>query len=118
VSYKRDVDDIRESPALDLLTLLHERGAQLAYSDPHVPFLSGRMWQNGPDLQHVDIKHASAGSYDCVVIVTDHSTFDYDLIQRVAKVVVDTRNAIKNPGPHVIRLGGSRQALSKVTSPA
>jgi UDP-N-acetyl-D-glucosamine dehydrogenase len=109
VSYKRDVGDIRESPALDLLALLHEHGATLAYSDPHVRRLSGRFWQNGPDLEHVDLKQVPAGTYDCIVIVTDHSTFDYDAMQRAGRVIVDTRNAIKNPGPNVVRLGGSRR---------
>ncbi len=55
VTYKRDVDDIRESPALDLLHLLRQRGAVLSYSDPHVPTLSGRLWPNGIDLEHVEI---------------------------------------------------------------
>ena len=108
VTYKRDVDDIRESPALDLLHLLQARGAVLSYSDPHVPKLAGRLWQNGIDLEHVDINSAATGSYDCIVVVTDHSTFDYDHVQRVAKVVVDTRNAIKSPGPNVLRLGAPR----------
>jgi UDP-N-acetyl-D-glucosamine dehydrogenase len=112
VAYKRNVDDIRESPALDLLSLLHERGADLAYSDPHVPKLSGRTWPNGTDLEHVDLRHVPAGAIDCIVIVTDHCAFDYDLMQRAAKVVVDTRNAIKNPGPNVVRLGGARRALT------
>ena len=112
VSYKRDVDDIRESPALDLLSLLRERGASLNYSDPHVPRLSGRTWQGGVDLAHVDIKRVPAEAFDCIVIVTDHSSFDYDAIQRAAKVVVDTRNAIKNPGSNVVRLGGSRGTLT------
>jgi UDP-N-acetyl-D-glucosamine dehydrogenase len=109
VSYKRDVDDIRESPSLDLLGLLQERGAVLSYSDPHVPALAGRLWQNGIDLQHVDLAGAPADSYDCIVIVTDHSRFDYDDVQRAGKVVVDTRNAIKAPGPHVLRLGAPRK---------
>ena len=108
VAYKRDVDDIRESPALDLLSLLQARGAVLAYSDPHVPALSGAAWPNGVDLQHVDVAAAAPGSYDCVVIVTDHSAFDYAALQLVGKVVVDTRNAIANPGSHVRRLGAPR----------
>ncbi len=119
VSYKRDVADTRESPALDLLSLLHERGVSLSYSDPHVARLSGRLWPNGIDLVHVDVKQVPAEAFDCVVIVTDHSKFDYDAIQRAAKVVVDTRNAIKNAGPKVVRLGGSRSTLpGKVTSNA
>jgi UDP-N-acetyl-D-glucosamine dehydrogenase len=108
VSYKKDVDDIRESPSLDLLGLLKERGAILSYSDPHVPTLSGKLWQNGHDLEHVDVSGALSNSYDCIVIVTDHSRFNYDDVQRVAEVVVDTRNAIKKPGPNVLRLGAPR----------
>jgi len=108
VSYKRDVDDIRESPAMDLLGLLRARGAEVAYSDPHVPTLSGRHWQDGIDLEHVDLNDALPGTYDCIVIVTDHSRFDYDRLQLAAKVVVDTRNAISAPGPNVTRIGSPR----------
>jgi UDP-N-acetyl-D-glucosamine dehydrogenase len=108
VAYKRDVDDIRESPALDLLTLLRARGADLSYSDPHVPSLPGRMWHDGIDLTHVDLESARPQSYDCIVIVTDHARFDYAQLQRAAKVVVDTRNAIKSPGANVLRLGAPR----------
>ncbi|MGH9345657.1 MAG: nucleotide sugar dehydrogenase [Vicinamibacterales bacterium] len=110
VAYKRDVDDIRESPALDLLALLQARGAVLAYSDPYVPRLAGHVWHGGVDLQHVDLAAVRPGTYDCAVVVTDHSTFDYDLLQRVATVVVDTRNAIRAPGPNVVRLGAPRRA--------
>ena len=110
VAYKRDVDDIRESPALDLLMLLQARGADLAYSDPHVPALTKAHWHgvDGPELRHVDLTKLPDKAYDCIVIVTDHSAFDYGHIQRVAKVVVDTRNAIKTPQPHVTRLGAPR----------
>jgi UDP-N-acetyl-D-glucosamine dehydrogenase len=108
VAYKRDVDDIRESPALDVLSLLKQRGAELSYSDPHVPKLSGRLWQDGDDLEHVDLATAKPEAYDCILIVTDHSRFDYGVMQRAAKVVVDTRNAIPTPGPNVIRLGAPR----------
>jgi UDP-N-acetyl-D-glucosamine dehydrogenase len=110
VAYKRDVDDIRESPALDLLSLLQARGVVLAYSDPHVPKLSGALWQHGIDLEHVELAGVAPGAYDCVVVVTDHTAFDYGQLQRVGKVVVDTRNAIRSPGPHVTRLGAPRAA--------
>jgi UDP-N-acetyl-D-glucosamine dehydrogenase len=111
VAYKKDVDDIRESPALDVLSLLRERGAVLSYSDPHVASLSGRHWHHGIDLEHVDLSTVDPGSYDCIVIVTDHSRFDYGVLQRAAKVVVDTRNAIASPGDHVVRLGAPRAAM-------
>jgi UDP-N-acetyl-D-glucosamine dehydrogenase len=109
VAYKRDVDDIRESPALDLLSLLDQRGAVLSYWDPHVPKLSGQLWHGGHDMQNLDLAAARPESFDCAVVVTDHSTFDYALLQRIATVVVDTRNAIKSPGPNVVRLGAPRQ---------
>jgi UDP-N-acetyl-D-glucosamine dehydrogenase len=105
VAYKKDVDDIRESPALDLLGLLKERGAELDYTDPHVPHLPGKLWTAGTDLKAVDPAAVADGAYDCVVIVTEHAAFDYDRLQAIGKTVVDTRNAVKNPGPHVIRLG-------------
>jgi UDP-N-acetyl-D-glucosamine dehydrogenase len=109
VAYKKDVNDIRESPALDLLGLLHERGALLAYSDPHVPELPGSAWQNGIDLAHVDLATTAPGSYDCVVIVTDHSRFDRAQLQAAGKVVVDTRNALPVGAPNVVRLGAPRR---------
>ena len=109
IAYKKDVDDIRESPALDLLHLLRERGADLSYTDPFVPTLPGKEWHDGIDLAHVDVSKTATDEYDCVVVVTDHTQFDYQQLQRVAKVVVDTRNAIKSPGPKVVRLGAARR---------
>jgi UDP-N-acetyl-D-glucosamine dehydrogenase len=116
VAYKRNVDDIRESPALDLLALLKARGAAVAYSDPHVPVLAGRHWDGGVDLEHVELAAVAPGAYDCIVIVTDHQRFDYDALQRGAKVVVDTRNAIKTPGPQVVRLGAPRPVAEAATA--
>jgi UDP-N-acetyl-D-glucosamine dehydrogenase len=118
VAYKRDVNDIRESPALDLLALLQARGARLDYSDPHVPALSGSLWPGGVDLVHVDLATVPAGSYDCIVIVTDHTAFDYEQLQRAARVVVDTRNAIAAPGTHVTRLGAPRPGPAAHALPA
>ena len=113
VAYKQNVDDIRESPALDLLGLLKERGVELSYSDPHVATLAGSTWVNGIDLEHVELTTVPAGYYDCVVIVTDHSGFDYERLQQAGKVVVDTRNAIASPGPNVVRLGAPRVAIEE-----
>jgi UDP-N-acetyl-D-glucosamine dehydrogenase len=89
VAYKRNIEDVRESPALDLLLLLEQRGAQVSYSDPHVPLirLDGRTIQAEPQ--------AIAAAADCVVIVTDHAAFDYAALVRQAKLIVDTRNALK-----------------------
>jgi UDP-N-acetyl-D-glucosamine dehydrogenase len=90
VAYKRDIDDIRESPALDIIRLLEGQGARVAYSDPHVPCFS----ENGHEFRSVPLTQQSVAAADCVMIVTDHSDFDYSLIARHARVVVDTRNAM------------------------
>jgi len=110
IAYKKDVDDIRESPALDLLHLLRERGAELSYTDPFVPKLAAKEWPNGIDLVNTDVTKTATEEFDCVVVVTDHSQFDYTELQRVAKTVVDTRNAIKTRSHKVVRLGAARPA--------
>lgn len=108
VAYKRDVDDVRESPALDVIRLLEEKGAEVSYHDPYVP-----------EVDHLDQVRSSvpltddvlAGA-DVVVITTDHSSIDYARVVRLAKLVVDTRNATKGlGGDHVVGLSGARAAL-------
>jgi UDP-N-acetyl-D-glucosamine dehydrogenase len=105
ITYKRDIDDMRESPALDILHLLHERGAIVHYSDPWAPELPADAWPGGRLLQSVDLDAAALAAADCVVIVTNHSSFDYDAIVHGSKLVVDTRNATRIRAPHVFRLG-------------
>jgi UDP-N-acetyl-D-glucosamine dehydrogenase len=105
IAYKRDIDDMRESPALDVMGLLHQRGAEVSYADPHVPVLPGRAWLGGHDLEAVPLTTATLSRVDCVAILTDHTGFDYAEIVAPAPLVVDTRNAIKQPHPHVFRLG-------------
>ncbi|MGD9905683.1 MAG: nucleotide sugar dehydrogenase [Vicinamibacterales bacterium] len=91
VAYKRDVDDVRESPAIDVIELLKRRGATVSYTDPFVPAL-----RHGPlDLAAVTLDEAVAAGCDCAVIVTDHSSFDYAAIVSRFPLVVDTRNALK-----------------------
>jgi len=90
VAYKRDIDDIRESPALDIIRLLEDQGARVSYSDPHVPVLS----ENGHEFRSVPLGPDTVAAADCIMIVTDHSTVDYRMIRRHAKLVVDTRNAM------------------------
>jgi UDP-N-acetyl-D-glucosamine dehydrogenase len=99
-AYKRNIDDVRESPALDIILLLERRGARVTYSDPFVPELQ----LDGHRLIAQDAIAASSDA-DCVVVVTDHSSFPYaDILER-AQLVVDTRNALKNyPSPKVVRL--------------
>ena len=108
VAYKRDIDDMRESPALDVMGLLLGRGAKVSYADPFVPEVHGREWSGGYDIKAVDIPRGTLGQYDCIVIVTDHKAFDYKAMVEEADVIVDTRNAIKEPHSNVFRLGAPR----------
>jgi UDP-N-acetyl-D-glucosamine dehydrogenase len=90
VAYKRDIEDIRESPALDIIRLLEGQGARVAYYDPHVP----RFREDGREFRSVELTPATLAAADCVMIVTDHTVVDYGMIKRTAKLVVDTRNAL------------------------
>ena len=108
VAYKRDIDDIRESPALDVMGLLHARGAQVAYADPHVPTLKGTAWSGGFDLHSVDLQGGTFDDYDCIVVLTDHAVFDYKAMVRSGVPIVDTRNALKQDAPQIFKLGAPR----------
>jgi UDP-N-acetyl-D-glucosamine dehydrogenase len=100
VTYKKDIDDVRESPALDILNLLEARGALVSYSDPYVPELA----LNGRSLRSVEAL-SGARNADAVVIVTDHSGVAYPEIVAAAPVVVDTRNATRGlASPKVVKL--------------
>jgi UDP-N-acetyl-D-glucosamine dehydrogenase len=113
VAYKRDIDDMRESPALDVMHLLETKGATVDYADPYVPEVHGREWAGARDVKSIELKRGAFQPYDCVVIVTDHTTFDYDAMVTEADLIVDTRNAIKTPHPHVFRLGAPRPETSE-----
>ncbi len=92
VAYKRDIDDLRESPALTIIEELQRRGADVAYNDPYFPKVGrGRKY----NLQMTNTPLEKLGSFDCVLIVTDHSDYDYKKIVAESKLVVDTRNATK-----------------------
>jgi UDP-N-acetyl-D-glucosamine dehydrogenase len=101
VAYKKDIDDLRESPALTIIELLQKEGAQVSYHDPYFPFIGkGRKY----DLQMKRSELDKLGEYDCIVIVTDHSDYDYRRIVGEAQLVVDTRNATKGiVSPKVVR---------------
>jgi UDP-N-acetyl-D-glucosamine dehydrogenase len=90
VAYKKDIDDIRESPALDVIRLLEQRGAIVKYHDPHVP----KLHEDGVELESIALTADMLHGTDCVVIVTDHTGLDYQLVAREAKLVVDTRHAL------------------------
>jgi UDP-N-acetyl-D-glucosamine dehydrogenase len=91
VAYKRDVDDVRESPALDVISLLEKRGAQVTYHDPHVPKI--RM-EDDSYMHSSEFSAELLEDADCVVVVTDHSTYDWKFILDHSALVVDTRNAV------------------------
>lgn len=90
ITYKKNVDDLRESPAVRLMEILRDKGAEVAYSDPHVPVFP-RVRQHQFDLQSTLLNAQSIASFDLVLLATNHSQFDYSLIQKHAKVIVDTR---------------------------
>src|ERR1700734_877089 len=95
VAYKKDVDDLRESPSLKIMQLLIERGAQLDYNDPYFPQLHKMRHYNYENMKSVPLNPQTIGNYDGVVIATDHSSYDYASIVDSAKLVVDTRNATR-----------------------
>ena len=104
VAYKKDVDDLRESPSLKLLELLTERGANLEYNDPYFPALHRMRHYDFSNMRSVELTPERLGSYDCVLIATDHSSYDYEAIVRHSKLVVDTRNATR-------KLKGAREKI-------
>ena len=101
LAYKRDIDDLRESPSLTIIELLREKGALVAYNDPFFPTVGhGRHY----DLNMTNTPLDNLGQYDAVVIVTDHSAYDYKAIVEQAQLVVDTRNATKGiDSPKIVR---------------
>ena len=92
VTYKADVNDIRESPALEIVELLARRGAQVSYADPFTPQLT----MDGLKLSAVEASAETLAAADCVLILTSHSSFDYGMIAQQASLVVDTRNAMRD----------------------
>jgi UDP-N-acetyl-D-glucosamine dehydrogenase len=101
VAYKKDIDDLRESPALTIIELLQKDGAEVSYNDPYFPFIGkGRRYEL--QMKCTPVEHL--GQYDCVLIVTDHSDYDYYRIAQQASLVVDTRNATKGiKGNNIVR---------------
>jgi UDP-N-acetyl-D-glucosamine dehydrogenase len=99
-AYKKDIADVRESPSLDVIKLLHEEGAEVDYSDPFVPALH----VEHATLYSVPLTAENLRQYDCAVVVTDHTCFDYDLIVRESALIVDCRNAVRKPAPNVVKL--------------
>jgi UDP-N-acetyl-D-glucosamine dehydrogenase len=101
VAYKKDINDVRESPALDIISLLARQGAQISYHDPFVPSLS----IEGIEKRSKDLSDKTLEDQDCVVIVTNHSGLDYQRVVKASRLIMDTRNALKGyKGAHIVRL--------------
>jgi len=100
VAYKKDVDDLRESPTLKIMQLLQQRGAELDYNDPYFPKLHKMRHYNFEHMKSVSLSAQTLGSYDGVVIATDHSSYDYGAIVDGSKLVVDSRNATRRVMRH------------------
>ena len=97
LAYKKDVDDLRESPSLKLISLLQEKGAKVDYNDPHVP-KTMKLRSYDLRMSSVPLTEKNLNKYDCVVISTDHSSYDYKFILKHAVLIIDTRNAFANHG--------------------
>ncbi len=102
IAYKKDVDDPRESPSCVLLELLRKRGAKIAYSDPHFASFP-KMREHKFDLKSVTITAKTIASYDCVLLATNHTAFDYAMILKNAKLIVDTRGVYLKPAKNVVK---------------
>src|SRR5262249_41367558 len=101
VAYKANIDDVRESPSLDIMEKLRERGAVIEYSDPHVPGIEFA----GGTLKSVPFTAAQVKRFDCVIVATAHQAFDYDALLEWARAIVDTRNALAGKrSPKIVRL--------------
>ncbi|MFC1528244.1 nucleotide sugar dehydrogenase, partial [Candidatus Neomarinimicrobiota bacterium] len=106
IAYKKDIDDVRESPALDVMTLLEQGGAQVDYYDGYVPKIK---WNDEDKYSQKKLSSETIHGYDAVVILTDHSNVDYSIVKSESKLIVDTRNVfsgIKNP--KIFLLGNSQ----------
>lgn len=102
IAYKRDVDDMRESPSVMVMEILRAKGALVEYSDPNVPVFP-KMREHKFDLSSVELTPERVASYDCVVLLTDHSNFPYEMIRERAQLIVDTRGKYRQSYPNVVK---------------
>ncbi|ASP16430.1 nucleotide sugar dehydrogenase [Neisseria sp. 23W00296] len=102
IAYKKNVDDMRESPSVEVMELLRDLGADISYSDPHVPEFPV-MREHSFDLKSVPLTAESIASYDCVVLTTDHDKFDYGLLKQHAKLIIDTRGKYQGRHANIVK---------------
>ncbi|AOE84524.1 UDP-N-acetyl-D-glucosamine 6-dehydrogenase [Pseudomonas sp. TCU-HL1] len=102
IAYKKNVDDMRESPSVEIMELLEAKGCQVAYSDPHVPVFP-KMREHHFDLVSEELTAENLARFDAVVLATDHDKFDYELIRQHAALIVDSRGKFRAPETHIIK---------------
>ena len=101
IAYKKNVDDMRESPSVELMDILRSKGAVVSYSDPYVPVFP-KMRRYRFDLESIALSQEELRGYDAVLLATDHDSFDYQLIADSAALVVDTRGRYKGGGVNIV----------------
>nr|WP_288499273.1 UDP-N-acetyl-D-glucosamine 6-dehydrogenase [uncultured Pseudomonas sp.] len=102
IAYKKNVDDMRESPSVEIMELLEAKGCNVAYSDPHVPTFP-KMREHHFDLSSEALTAENLASFDAVILATDHDKFDYELIRQHARLIVDSRGKYRTPSAHIIK---------------
>lgn len=102
IAYKKNVDDMRESPAVEVMELLREAGAEIAYSDPHVPIFP-KMREHSFDLSSVELTPETIASFDALVLATDHAKFNYEMVRQNARLIIDSRGVYREPAENVVK---------------
>lgn len=102
LAYKKNVDDMRESPSVEIMEILQKKGAKIAYSDPHIPVFP-KQRAHRFEMKSIPLTPKSIAAFDCVIVATDHDGFDYELIKRQAALIVDTRGVYEEPAGNIVR---------------
>jgi UDP-N-acetyl-D-glucosamine dehydrogenase len=102
IAYKKNVDDMRESPSVEIMELIREAGGEVSYSDPHVPVFP-KMREHKFDLRSLLLTPAMLAEFDAVILATDHKKFDYQLIQQHAVLIIDSRGVYREPASHIVK---------------
>lgn len=102
IAYKKNVDDMRESPSVEIMELIEAKGGLVGYSDPHVPVFP-KMREHHFELSSEPLTESNIASFDAVILATDHDKFDYSLIKQHARLIIDSRGKYREPAPHIIK---------------
>lgn len=102
IAYKKNVDDMRESPAVELMEILRDKGAEISYCDPHVPVFP-RLREHHFDLESIELSPEVIESYDCLLLATDHDGFDYAMIKEYGRLIVDSRGVYHEPSENIVK---------------